>query len=65
MEREGLVEPILTSDLVGLSPASLDAVVLCSSGTEAVEGALKLARAATGRGAETAASARHRGTPTL
>jgi ornithine--oxo-acid transaminase len=35
--------------LVGLTPDPLDAVVLCSSGTEAVEGSLKLARAATGR----------------
>jgi ornithine--oxo-acid transaminase len=40
---------VLAERLVSLAPASLDAVVLCSSGTEAVEGALKLARAATGR----------------
>src|SRR5947209_16620181 len=40
---------VLAERLVGLAPASLDAAVLCSSGTEAVEGALKLARAATGR----------------
>jgi ornithine--oxo-acid transaminase len=40
---------VLAERLVGLAPESLDAAVLCSSGTEAVEGALKLARAATGR----------------
>jgi ornithine--oxo-acid transaminase len=40
---------VLGERLVRLTPDSLDAVVLCSSGTEAVEGALKLARAATGR----------------
>jgi ornithine--oxo-acid transaminase len=40
---------VLAERLVGMAAGSLDAVVLCSSGTEAVEGALKLARAATGR----------------
>jgi ornithine--oxo-acid transaminase len=40
---------VLAERLVELTPESLDAAVLCSSGTEAVEGALKLARAATGR----------------
>ncbi len=40
---------LLAERLIGLAPAPLDAVVLCSSGTEAVEGSLKLARAATGR----------------
>ena len=40
---------VLAERLVALAPSSIDAVVLCSSGTEAVEGALKLARAATGR----------------
>jgi ornithine--oxo-acid transaminase len=40
---------LLAERLVALAPDPLDAVVLCSSGTEAVEGALKLARAATGR----------------
>jgi ornithine--oxo-acid transaminase len=40
---------VLGERLVGLTPDPLDAVVLCSSGTEAVEGSLKLARAATGR----------------
>ena len=39
----------LAERLVGSAPASLEAVLLTSSGTEAVEGALKLARAATGR----------------
>jgi ornithine--oxo-acid transaminase len=40
---------VLGERLIERAPASLDAVVLCSSGTEAVEGSLKLARAATGR----------------
>jgi ornithine--oxo-acid transaminase len=40
---------VLAEQLVLRSPASLDAVVLTSSGTEAVEAAIKLARAATGR----------------
>jgi acetylornithine/LysW-gamma-L-lysine aminotransferase len=35
--------------LAGVLPAALDRVFLCSSGTEAVEGALKFARAATKR----------------
>jgi ornithine--oxo-acid transaminase len=39
----------LAERLVSLAPKSIDAVVLNSSGTEAVEAALKLARAATGR----------------
>jgi acetylornithine/succinyldiaminopimelate/putrescine aminotransferase len=39
----------LAEGLMARSPPSLDAAVLTSSGTEAVEGALKLARAATGR----------------
>jgi ornithine--oxo-acid transaminase len=45
----GTLPGVLAERLVGLAPSSIDAVVLCSSGTEAVEGALKLARAATGR----------------
>jgi acetylornithine/succinyldiaminopimelate/putrescine aminotransferase len=40
---------VLAERLVQSSPRSLDAAVLCSSGTESVEAALKLARAATGR----------------
>ncbi|HEX3803526.1 MAG TPA: aspartate aminotransferase family protein [Solirubrobacteraceae bacterium] len=40
---------LLAQRLVQNAPASLDAVVLTSSGTESVEAALKLARAATGR----------------
>jgi ornithine--oxo-acid transaminase len=40
---------VLAERLVALAPASIDAVVLNNSGTEAVECALKLARAATGR----------------
>jgi len=39
----------LAEQLIARAPASLDAVVLTSSGTESVEGALKLARAATRR----------------
>lgn len=40
---------VLGEQLIMRAPASLRAVLLCSSGTEAVEGAIKLARAATGR----------------
>jgi ornithine--oxo-acid transaminase len=40
---------MLAEQLVTRAPDSIDAAVLCSSGTEAVEGALKLSRAATGR----------------
>jgi ornithine--oxo-acid transaminase len=40
---------LLAEQLIASAPASVDAVVLSSSGTESVEGALKLARAATGR----------------
>ena len=40
---------LLAQRLVEKAPASIDAAVLTSSGTESVEGALKLARAATGR----------------
>lgn len=39
----------LAEGLIERSPGSLDAVVFTSSGTESVEAALKLARAATGR----------------
>jgi ornithine--oxo-acid transaminase len=40
---------VLAEQLVARSPSSLAAVLLANSGTEAVEAALKLARAATGR----------------
>jgi acetylornithine/succinyldiaminopimelate/putrescine aminotransferase len=40
---------VLAERLIGRSPDSLQAVFLTNSGTESVEGALKLARAATGR----------------
>jgi len=40
---------VLAEQLVLRSPRSLDAVLLTSSGTESVEAAVKLARAATGR----------------
>jgi ornithine--oxo-acid transaminase len=40
---------VLAEELIARVPSSLDAVVLTSSGTESVEGALKLARAATRR----------------
>jgi acetylornithine/succinyldiaminopimelate/putrescine aminotransferase len=40
---------VLAESLVARTPDSIDAVVLTSSGTESVEGAIKLARAATGR----------------
>ncbi len=40
---------VLGEELIARAPKSLEAVLLTSSGTEAVEGALKLARAATRR----------------
>lgn len=40
---------VLGEELIARSPAPLDAVLLTNSGTEAVEAAIKLARAATGR----------------
>ncbi len=40
---------VLAEQLVALAPDSIEAVLLTSSGTESVEGALKLARAATAR----------------
>ncbi len=40
---------VLAEELIARAPSSLDAVVLTSSGTESVEGAIKLARAAAGR----------------
>jgi ornithine--oxo-acid transaminase len=44
-----LLPALLAEQLVARAPARLGAVVLCSSGTEAVEAAIKLSRAATGR----------------
>ena len=44
-----LLPGALAEELIERSPAPRDAVLLTSSGTESVEGALKLARAATGR----------------
>jgi acetylornithine/succinyldiaminopimelate/putrescine aminotransferase len=41
---------VLAEELVGRAPDPIDAAVLCSSGAESVETAIKLARAATGRG---------------
>lgn len=40
---------VLGEELIARSPAPLDAVLFTNSGTEAVEAAIKLARAATGR----------------
>ena len=40
---------VLAEELIARAPESLDAVLLTNSGTEAVEAAIKLARAATGR----------------
>jgi ornithine--oxo-acid transaminase len=40
---------VLGEELIARSPSSLEAVLLTSSGTEAVEGSIKLARAATRR----------------
>src|SRR5712691_10713718 len=39
----------LLERLAGLTPDGLDHIFLCNSGTEAIEGALKFARLATGR----------------
>ena len=44
-----LMSGLLGEALLKKTPAHLDAVFFCNSGTEAVEGALKFARAATGR----------------
>ncbi|MGZ4202721.1 MAG: aspartate aminotransferase family protein, partial [Thermoleophilaceae bacterium] len=44
-----LLPGALAEELIERSPPPLDAVLLTSSGTESVEGALKLSRAATGR----------------
>jgi acetylornithine/succinyldiaminopimelate/putrescine aminotransferase len=44
-----LLSGLLAEALVKRTPPHLDAVFFCNSGTEAMEGALKFARAATGR----------------
>src|SRR5215475_3754275 len=44
-----LLSGLLSEALVKRTPAHLNAVFFCNSGTEAMEGALKFARAATGR----------------
>jgi ornithine--oxo-acid transaminase len=44
-----LLSGVLAEELVGRAPDSVDAMVPANSGTEAVEAAIKLARAATGR----------------
>ena len=44
-----LLSGVLAEQLIGRSPASLAAMIPANSGTEAVEAALKVARAATGR----------------
>ena len=44
-----LLSGLLAEALLKKLPAHLDAVFFCNSGTEAIEGALKFARAATGR----------------
>jgi ornithine--oxo-acid transaminase len=55
-----LLSGLLAEALVKRTPPHLDAVFFCNSGTEAMEGALKFARAATGRGrAVSLASAFH------
>jgi acetylornithine/succinyldiaminopimelate/putrescine aminotransferase len=44
-----LLSGLLAEALTKRTPPYLDAVFFCNSGTEAMEGALKFARAATGR----------------
>src|SRR6185369_9523697 len=44
-----LLSGLLAEAIVKRTPSHLDAVFFCNSGTEAMEGALKFARAATGR----------------
>jgi acetylornithine/succinyldiaminopimelate/putrescine aminotransferase len=44
-----LLSGLLAEELTKRTPPHLDAVFFCNSGTEAMEGALKFARAATGR----------------
>ncbi len=44
-----LLSGLLAEELLGLAPASVEAMVPANSGAEAIEAAVKLARAATGR----------------
>ncbi len=44
-----LLSGLLAEALIGRTPVHLDSVFFCNSGTEGMEGALKFARAATGR----------------
>jgi ornithine--oxo-acid transaminase len=44
-----LLQGVLAEQLIERAPASIDALVAANSGAEAVEGAIKLSRAATGR----------------
>lgn len=44
-----LLQGVLAEQLLERAPASLDALVAANSGAEAIEGAIKLSRAATGR----------------
>src|SRR5205085_3524996 len=44
-----LLSGLLAEAIIKRTPRHLDAVFFCNSGTEAMEGALKFARAATGR----------------
>src|SRR5436305_14775999 len=44
-----LLSGLLAEAIVKRTPPHLDAVFFCNSGTEAMEGAIKFARAATGR----------------
>jgi ornithine--oxo-acid transaminase len=44
-----LLSGLLAEALIKLVPPHLDAIFFCNSGTEAIEGAIKFARAATGR----------------
>jgi ornithine--oxo-acid transaminase len=44
-----LLQGVLAEQLIERAPASINALVAANSGAEAIEGAIKLARAATGR----------------
>ena len=51
----------LLEKLAGVTPPGLDRIFLCNSGTEAIEGALKFARASTGRNGVVAATRGYHG----